>query len=226
MHNVDVPSLRCALPLIRTVKPEASWASTLQGAEFEANKLAKEHLQEHQCKQATIQALAGHQYRWQASDMSAFDNQRCVVLPQPEGGLLNTVCSVDRGTRWTNLSREEQLVELTTGITRLAWKSAHRATAVENTSKTIAQASTGRSSFPSTARLQRFNLADAVARDYHNGKNVAHRIPIEEVDHKVLSGDSPASVVSADGYRLIVHLPGGLRGKTLVRCRSDGGSGH
>ena len=129
-------------------------------------------------------------------------------------------------TRWTNLSREEQLVELTTGITRLAWKSAHRSTAVENTSKTIAQASTGRSSFPSTARLQRFNLADAVARDYHNGKNVAHRIPIEEVDHKVLSGDSPASVVSADGYRLIVHLPGGLRGKTLVRCRSDGGSGH
>lgn len=90
-------SLHCAVRFVRTVKPEASWALTLQGAELEANKLAKEHREAHHCKHATIQALAGHQYRWQASPMSAFDNQRCVASTHPQAGLLNAVCSVDRG---------------------------------------------------------------------------------------------------------------------------------
>ena len=43
-------------------------------------------------------------------------------------------------------------------------------------------------------------------------------VPVEEEIHTLLDGESPASVVSADNFPLVVHLPGGLRGKSLVRC--------
>lgn len=57
---------------------------------------------------------------------------------------------------------------------------------------------------------------DAVSRDHHNGVRIVHEVPVEEEIHTVLDGKGPASVVSADNFPLVVHLPGGLRGKSLV----------
>lgn len=70
-----------------------------------------------------------------------------------------------------------------------------------------------------TARMDHFHLEHAVARNYHNSKNIGDQVPVVETKFTRLSGHCPSSVVSADGYRLVVHLPSGLRGKTLVRVR-------
>ncbi len=68
------------------------------------------------------------------------------------------------------------------------------------------------------ARLEHFKLRDAVAKNYHNGAKIVNSVPVEETKHTLLSGDQPKSVVSADDFLVLVHLPGALRGKTLVSC--------
>ena len=121
-------------------------------------------------------------------------------------------------TAWEGMSREEQIIELAGGMTRHAWKAVQRATSPENTGAYSSEPGCCAPANPcAPVYLRKFRLEEAVSRNYHNGKRIIDEIPLEESVATVLSGQVPSRVVSADGYPVVVHLPGGLRGKTLVR---------
>ncbi|TFK82471.1 hypothetical protein K466DRAFT_603660 [Polyporus arcularius HHB13444] len=115
-----------------------------------------------------------------------------------EDGDPNPLASELPTTAWQRLSREQQIVELSFGATRQAWKSVQRAKLPEN-----------------TVRMENFRLVEAVAKNYHNGPKIVKTVPVEETRYTILRGGSPSTIRSADDFDIVVHLPGALRGKTL-----------